>query len=113
MTPTKLTRQLRRNQTNAEQLLWLRVRSRQLGGLKFKRQFRIGRYIVDFFCHETRLVIELDGGQHAECAEYDHERSMKIQALGYRVLRFWNNDVLENIEGVLMSIMDAASGKSR
>jgi len=104
MSSTQLARKLRHTQTKAESLLWSRLRDRQLNGAKFKRQFRIDRFVVDFFCFEARLVIELDGGQDDALQAKDLERTEKIEALGYRVVRFWNNDVDENIEGVLQTI---------
>ena len=84
---------LRRAQTDVEQKLWLTVRNRRLDGAKFRREATIGRYIVDFLCVEAMLVVELDGGQHSE--EADAERTRFLEAQGYRVLRFWNNDVVE------------------
>jgi very-short-patch-repair endonuclease len=84
--------------------LWRRIRSRQLGGFKFVRQEPIGPYYVDFVCRDRRLIIELDGGQHAESTA-DPQRDSDLAALGYRVLRLWNNEVLENVEGVLESLL--------
>jgi very-short-patch-repair endonuclease len=105
---TRLARRLRRDSTQAEQKLWRHLRSRSLGGLKFVRQKPIGPYIVDFVCREKRLVIELDGGQHAE-SDRDAVRDRWLAEHRYRVLRFWNNEVLENIEGVWDTIFAAAS----
>ena len=99
-------RQLRRQQTDAEQKLWSAIRNRQLAGLKFRRQVPIGAYIVDFYCHECRLVLELDGSQHLAQLEYDDIRTCFLQ--GIRVLRFWNNEILSNIEGVLQQIYTEA-----
>jgi very-short-patch-repair endonuclease len=96
-----LARSLRRNQTDAEQLLWYKLRSRQAYNFKFRRQFSLPPYIADFCCEEARLIIELDGGQHAETAETDAKRTAFFERRGYKVLRFWNNDVLTNIDGVL------------
>jgi len=96
---TPLARNLRRNQTEAEKRLWWHLRSRQLEGAKFVRQEQIGPNIADFACRETRLAIELDGGQHSP--EADASRTQTIEAFGYRILRFWNHDVLANTEGVL------------
>jgi very-short-patch-repair endonuclease len=93
---------LRRDQTDVEQKLWLAVRNRRLANAKFRRQATIGRYIVDFLCIEAKLIVELDGGQHSE--EADAERTRFLEAQGYRVLRFWNNDVIENFDGVLAAI---------
>ncbi|MDD5330577.1 MAG: endonuclease domain-containing protein [Sulfuricella sp.] len=101
---TERARTLRENQSDAEQLLWRSLRSRQLEGCKFRRQHGIGSYIVDFVCIEAGLVVELDGGQHAEQLAYDAVRTEKLAAAGYRVLRFWNNEVLTNLEGVLESL---------
>jgi very-short-patch-repair endonuclease len=99
-------RQLRRNQTEAEKALWMALRHRQLNQLKFRRQVPIGRYIVDFICFENRLVIELDGGQHADAEKYDEERTKWLKSQGFVVVRFWNNDVMSNMEGVLMRIVE-------
>ena len=95
-------RELRRNQTKAERLLWSKLRNKQLTALKFRRQQPIGPYIVDFVSFERRLIIELDGGQHnePEIGERDIVRTDYLTKQGYRVLRFWNNDVLSNIAGV-------------
>ena len=99
---TPVARKLRGNSTDAERLLWSRIRSRQLGA-KFVRQFPIGPHIADFACRSAHLVIELDGGQHKE--ETDAPRTATIEAYGYRVIRFWNNEVIENLEGVLAAIV--------
>ncbi|MGE0734356.1 MAG: endonuclease domain-containing protein [Alphaproteobacteria bacterium] len=98
-------RTLREQSTDAERRLWSRLRDRQLNGFKFRRQVGLGRYIADFVCFEKKLISELDGGQHADVAraERDEERSAEFGKHGFRVLRFWNNDVLENAEGVLAS----------
>src|SRR5438105_12138479 len=92
-------RRLRRDQTDAERVLWFRLRDRRLGGMKFRRQMPVDRYIVDFLCADARLVIEIDGGQHAERDESN--RKMILEAMGYLVLRFWNNEVLRNTDGVV------------
>jgi very-short-patch-repair endonuclease len=97
-TPT--SRRLRVNQTDAEAKLWQSLRARQLFGLKFARQQPIGRYICDFVCREKLSVVEVDGGQHADSKE-DEVRDRYLREKGYRVLRFWNNDVLSNLDGVL------------
>ena len=102
---TLRARRLRRDMTDAERLLWSRVRNAQLG-IRFRRQAPFGPYIADFTCPPARLVVELDGGQHNGCP-HDALRDAFFQQEGYRVLRFWNNDVLANIEGVLMSIQSA------
>ena len=92
-------RTLRTNSTDAERKLWSLLRARQVQGLKFVRQFAIGPYIVDFVCREAALIIEVDGGQHAECRD-DALRTAFLNAQGYSVLRFWNNEVLGNAIGV-------------
>ncbi|MBI4642596.1 MAG: endonuclease domain-containing protein [Deltaproteobacteria bacterium] len=101
-----LSRNLRKNQTDAENLLWRHLRGKQLEGLRFRRQHPIGRYIVDFVCLEKRLVLEIDGGQHGMEKEKikDDERDHWLRTEGYQVLRFWNNDVLTNLEGVMETI---------
>ncbi len=99
-------RHLRRTMTDAERLLWRHLRGRQLGGHKFRRQVPVGRYIADFLCQEARLIVELDGGQHAERADYDDKRTAVLESLGYRVIRFWNTDVLANTDGVLTTILN-------
>lgn len=101
---TELARLLRRNQTDAERRLWPVLRAKRFAGTKFKRQAPIGNYVVDFCSFDRRLVIELDGGQHAERAEEDQTRTDFLHSQGFTVLRFWNNDVLENLEGVVFSI---------
>ena len=98
-------RQLRRDQTDVEGKLWSRLRARQLSGAKFRRQYPIGAFIADFCCYERRLVIELDGGHHAELVDADQSRTDFFVSQGYRVLRFWNNEVIENIDGVLEQIV--------
>jgi len=97
-----LARQLRGNMTDAEQALWRALRRSSLGW-RFRRQFPIPPYIVDFACIEARLIIEADGGQHNEPGEHD-DRDAKLIASGWHILRFWNNDVLENRAGVLQRI---------
>jgi very-short-patch-repair endonuclease len=97
---------LRKNFTNTERVLWKHLRAKQMGGYKFRRQEPIGSYIVDFVCHEKRIVIEVDGGQHSTERERDNERDKWLKGQGYKVLRFWNNEVLANIEGVLEVIRD-------
>jgi very-short-patch-repair endonuclease len=103
---TNKARRLRRNATIAEQRLWYRLRSRSLHGMKFVRQEPIGPYIVDFVCRERRLIIEVDGGQHVE-SERDLVRDQWLRGQRYSVLRFWNNDVIQNTEGVLGAIANA------
>ena len=108
VTKTRLARQLRKNSTLAERKLWRHLRSRSMGGFKFVRQQPIGPYVVDFVCREKRLVVEVDGGQHAE-SRRDAIRDRWLVEHRFRVLRFWNNEVLGNIEGVLEAIFAAAS----
>lgn len=100
-------RTLRRNQTDAERRLWAELRGRRLGGLKFRRQHPIGPYVADFACPEAKIVVEVDGGQHARQAAWDLMRSQWMETDGYRVLRFWNNEVLGNLVGVLETILRA------
>lgn len=97
----KIARMLRERSTNVEKLLWQRLKSRQLEGYKFRRQQPIGTYIVDFVNFEKRIVIELDGGQHAIKKDSDKKRDGWLTAEGFEILRFWNNEIFENIEGVL------------
>jgi very-short-patch-repair endonuclease len=99
---TPVARNLRRKQTEAEKRLWWYLRGRQLEGAKFVRQFTIGPHIADFACREAHLAIELDGGQHRE--NIDAPRTAAIEAFGYRIIRFWNHDVLQNTAGVLDTI---------
>ncbi|MBN8483501.1 MAG: endonuclease domain-containing protein [Sphingomonadales bacterium] len=102
---TGVARKLRRDMTDAERRLWLHLRASQLDGIKFTRQFPIGDFIVDFACRSARLAIELDGGQHAENPA-DEARTAIIEAYGWRVIRFWNNDVLQNTDGALTAILE-------
>jgi very-short-patch-repair endonuclease len=99
-----LSRNLRKRQTDAEKLLWRHLRGKQVEGFRFRRQQPIGRYIVDFVCLEKRLILEIDGGQHDIENDKDQERTNWLMSEGYRVLRFWNIDVLTNLEGVLETI---------
>ena len=101
-------RLLRRAMTDAETRLWYSLRAHRLNGLSFRRQTPFGRFIVDFVCHERLLVIELDGGQHADSAK-DVERDRWLASKGYRILRFWNSDVLKNRDAVLEAILVAAN----
>jgi len=98
---------LRTSQTDAENILWYHLRNRNFQNQKFRRQHVLCGYIVDFVCLEKRLVIELDGGQHAENTEYDSARTLKLEADGFQVLRFWNNEIFSNIDGVLETIYEA------
>jgi len=99
------SRVLRKNQTEAEQLLWEKLRGRRLQKLRFRRQHPFPPYIVDFYCAERDLVIELDGGQHLDKREYDDERSRHLNSLGKKVLRYWNNEVLDDMDGVIETIV--------
>ena len=103
-------RMLRKNMTDAERLLWRYLRNRELGGYKFRRQKPIGSYIVDFVCLEKKIVVEVDGGQHAKQVEADEERSEYLEEKGFQVLRFWNNEVLNETESVLSVIFSFLSG---
>ena len=107
-------KELRIQQTEAEKLLWSRLRSKRLDGIKFRRQQPLGKYIVDFVSLENRLVIEIDGGQHNQerQMENDMHRTNWLEKDGFRVIRFWNNNVLLNIDGVLITIKQALIGKS-
>jgi len=104
----KLRRKLRRNQPDTERLIWSKLRNRQVLGFKFRRQYGIGSYIVDYCCPEARLVIELDGDRHYlndDAKEKDKIRQKYIESIGFEVLRFTNKDVRENLGGVLETII--------
>ena len=103
-------RVLRRRMTDAEQVLWRRLRDRRLRGHKFRRQHPLGPYVLDFFCEPVKLAIEIDGGQHAVRVEADEARTRWLNHHGCRVLRFWNNEVLGDIDGVLTTILMAIDG---
>jgi adenine-specific DNA-methyltransferase len=102
---------LRANDTEAEAQIWQSLKDRRLGGWKWRRQVPSGRYIVDFYCAEAKLVMELDGGQHSEQVAYDTRRTAQLEAEGLRVLRFWNSDVLTNRDGVCWTILEACGGE--
>ena len=102
--PSDLARELRQRLTEAERRLWHRLRNRQLDGYKFRRQVPLGRYIADFVCLQARLVVEVDGGQHGWRAEADEARTSWLETNGFHVLRFWNNEVCDNLAGVLDTI---------
>ena len=108
----KRARELRHASTEAEKLLWQKLRARQLGGAKFRRQTPIGPYIVDFASFEHRLVVEIDGGQHntPQGRQHDLRRTAWLESQGFRVLRFWNNQVLTNLEGVLERTLQELDG---
>ena len=101
---THLQRRLRNAPTDAERRLWQVLRNRQLEGCKFRRQHPFGDYILDFACLERMLVVECDGGQHAEAADHDAARTGQLELAGFLVLRYWNNEVLGNLDGVVESI---------
>jgi very-short-patch-repair endonuclease len=96
--------ELRQNQTEAEAKLWSRLRAHRMAGVQFRRQHAIGNYIVDFCSPRRKLIIELDGSQHLDQAQYDLERTRYFESKGYRVLRFWNHDVMNKIDAVLNTI---------
>ncbi len=98
-------RDLRKHMTPAGNRMWYYLRNRRLSGYKFIREQCIGVYIADFVCREKRLIIEIDGGQHLDAMEYDEMRSRFLESRGYRVVRFWNNEVLFNIQGVMDKIL--------
>lgn len=101
-------RELRRNQTEAEKILWAHVRNRQFHGMRFYRQYSVGPYILDFYCPAVKLAVELDGGQHKECEnrEYDMARSEYLKAQGIDVMRFWNHEVLIDTGSILNRILE-------
>lgn len=103
---TAAAQQLRKNLTKAENLLWQKLRNRQFEDFKFRRQQPVGSYIVDFVNFEKRMVIEVDGGQHAILKDKDKKRDAWLNAEGYAVMRFWNNEVFENLDGILEVIRD-------
>ena len=103
---SKTARRLRKNPTEAEQRLWSRLRRRQLDGHFFRRQAPIGRYVVDFVCAERKLVVEVDGGQHARQIRRDAKRTAWFESLGYEVIRFWNNEVLRQTDAVEEAIRE-------
>ena len=106
---TEAARALRRRMTPAERYLWEAIRERRLAGLKFRRQYQVGPYVLDFYCPECKLAIELDGDIHDELREYDADRTAHLQEYGYQVLRFRNEDVLRNRAAVLERIERAAN----
>lgn len=101
----QLSKNLRKNQTKAEIKIWRHLKNRALAGFKFRRQCAIGPYIVDFVCFEKMVVIEIDGGQHAEQLKEDARRTAYLKSRGFEVLRFWNNEVLANTDPVLSVIL--------
>ncbi|MFZ5880566.1 MAG: endonuclease domain-containing protein [Chloroflexota bacterium] len=113
-TPTTMHRagELRKEPTPAERKLWAYLRGDKLG-INFRRQHAIGKYIPDFVCIEKKLIVELDGSQHLQQVEYDEERTKYLNSLGYKVIRFWNNDVMKNIEGVILAIVQAIENEDK
>jgi very-short-patch-repair endonuclease len=101
----ELARKLRKSSTDAELRLWLHLKNRNLGGFKFRRQHPIRPYIVDFVCLEQSLIVELDGGQHAAQITRDAERTARLESMGFRLIRFWNDDVLKQTDAVLEEIL--------
>jgi very-short-patch-repair endonuclease len=106
--PTERARDLRNEPSPHEELLWLQLKGGRLSGLKFSRQMPIAGYFGDFVCRAKRLVVELDGSQHADAETYDADRTSALESAGYRVIRFWNNDLTSNMDGVLETIVTAA-----
>jgi very-short-patch-repair endonuclease len=108
MDNTKKARNLRKNSTPQEIIFWSRIKNRNFLNLKFRRQYPIGKYVVDFLCLEKKIIIELDGWQHKEenQEKYDTERTMFLEKLGFRVIRFWNNEINDNLEGVMIKIAE-------
>ena len=103
---TNLAKTLRKRSTDAELILWQRIKARRLEGIKFRRQQPIEDFIVDFLSFEKRIIIELDGGQHVEDRQKDRERDKLLTKAGFKVLRFWNNEIFENLDGVLERIQE-------
>ena len=111
---TAIARKLRGNATEAERKLWRVLRARQFLGLKFRRQSPVAGFIADFLCEERRIIVEADGGQHADNPA-DTDRAARLQAAGYHVIRYWNNDIMDNLEGVLEDLrgrMAAIAGQN-
>jgi very-short-patch-repair endonuclease len=102
----EFARLLRHESTDAEARLWRHLRNRRLGGLKFRRQMPVGDYVVDFCCPERKVIVEVDGGQHSDRQDYDLRRTADLQRRGFRVLRVWNHEVFENLEGLLQAIAE-------
>lgn len=97
----QFVRKLRREMTDAERWLWRRLRLKQVEGYKFRRQHPVGGYVVDFVCLERKIIVEIDGGQHTEHLAYDSRRSGELRSRGFRIVRFWNHEVLNDIDAVL------------
>ncbi len=113
MKNTHRARALRQNQTDAERLLWKYLRNRQLFGYKFRRQVPIGPYIIDFVCLSLKLIVEVDGSQHMSNINYDYTRTQYLEDHGFHVVRFWNNEVLAQIDPVLEALTLALSQRER
>ncbi|WP_328805526.1 DUF559 domain-containing protein [Sphingomonas albertensis] len=111
--PTERARDLRNEATNAEQMLWRQLKGSRLQDLKFSRQMPIAGYFADFVCRSHKLIVELDGSQHVEAQPHDDVRTKQLEATGYRVIRFWNNDLTSNMPGVLETILSAAIATER
>lgn len=99
--------ELRKELTPTERKLWSRIRNDQLNGVNFRRQHAVGKYIPDFCSPKEKLIVELDGSQHLEQQEYDEERTKYFESLGYRVIRFWNNQIMNDMDGVILAIIYA------
>ena len=109
---TERARTLRKHLTEAEQRLWQKLKRRQLAGRKFRRQQPIGLFIADFVCFECRVIVEVDGGQHGDQVHYDMHRTRWFETQGYRVLRFWNNEVLAHTDAVAQAILDCVEQRA-
>ncbi len=109
----KKARSLRKSQTDVEGIIWRQVRNRQLLGLKFRRQVPIDKYIVDFLCIELKIIVELDGGQHVDATVYDEQRTNLLKKKGFRVVRYWNHEVLENLDEVMDAFTLTLSQRER
>ena len=109
----RLARALRRPLTPSEAILWRELRGKQLGRFKFRRQQPVGPYIADFYCAAAKLVVELDGDSHVGREDHDAKRTAYLEAVGLRVVRFWNTEVYDNLEGVLTGILDACTNRDR
>ncbi len=105
----KKAKLFRNNLTNAESLLWENLKGKQISGMRFRRQHPINIYIVDFYCHQAKLVIEIDGGNHKSQKEYDKNRTLDLESYGLIVIRFFNSEVEKNLENVLKKIINAIS----
>ena len=108
LTPRDFARQLRKAMSIPEKRLWFALRNRRLAGLKFRRQYTIDRFVVDFACVEQQLIVEVDGDSHADRGAYDQQREADLRALGWNIVRASNDEVLRNLEGVLVMIVTAA-----